>query len=986
MQKRIHCWLQAPLGDTIYDQCIKNRCVGTCEWLFKDDIYQKWENFTPTTNSDSRDRFLWLNGPPGIGKTFLAASIIHKLKAQGYVIYYFFREDKSGSPQSGKGEAITFLRHIAMQLVDIIQRYRSHKLPKSFWDIYDQTGRGSCLSDITRAVEVVKVLLNVLPRVHIVVDGLDECIDRYVDVNPLATPDNSRQKLPWILKALCTQYNGVIKWAFTSCIEPQLTTLFSKTLQAPTLTITQGHTGQDVMNFMMDFYEKLDLSREGDPDCFVLGILRCMSMINFLDAKLTMSVLSGQGVTCEEELMDALGAYNIGFNERYLRGLKVVAERPENERELARKILAFVSVAERPLTINELLEGLGATTATPFSSYSSARRPDRLKFEELLSPLLELDATRNVLNPTVRFIHRTAREFLSQSPEKMHDCPKVCESFFMTLPERHLLVGRACLNYICYQRGESTSEDTGDQGPAAMEEALANDERDYAFMKYSCIFWYRHIDNCPGTPELLNCIEEFLCSPQFITSLKVQSLYAPYLLARFTSLEHEERSGYQINNPDEVYTHADLIGLSASLESSYFADPLPGWLANFDERGAKLVHECQVLIQEFGLVLLRHKGGIANFHPRCLGKSHFAKHSCPPQQKWKAIALEGKKSRKGVQGDSASSPGMNRNQHMMTIINGMDSGIVARCLVVNHDELTVTGGDWSIPLNRERTGRRPKAKLLREFSLKYDSGSPTQSFHSPSGSWFNHLGCLSCASSEAETIFTAGPYSDLLCLSLKTNAVSELGCGAPMAVLSEICGDNSCHMQGWVFQDRRSSSSVDGNVIAVAHRWVRLGGGSQCRETARNRTKARPGQTKSRAGRMGRPMPSVHFDSTSDSDSSTSGSSDSDSEPDDSGYSSAGSASHYTSPIDNVCGFSSVAIISREPGQSEVMAKKRWCHYSTTKMPLRQSPPAVHPSGRYVIFPLDSSRTAIVDNVTGKVNELHSKMSAKLHSPLAISR
>lgn len=114
-----------------------------------------------------------------------------------------------------------------------------------------------------------------------------------------------------------------------------------------------------------------------------------------------------------------------------------------------RRALAFVAPAERQLTINELTDAL---TAKPgVTEYNCARRTDPDLLIRLCSPLLVLDRSTNSKNPTVNWTHRTAMEFLQQSPEKVKDLPKELESFFGNEKQKSVELGIACLTYLSYK-------------------------------------------------------------------------------------------------------------------------------------------------------------------------------------------------------------------------------------------------------------------------------------------------------------------------------------------------------------------------------------------------------------------------------------------------------------------------------------------------------------------------------------------------------
>ena len=86
-------------------------------------------------------------------------------------------------------------------------------VPESVQQLYQADAMSHCskLNDTRTAVKVIKGLVKQIPRVHIVIDGLDECR------NPV-------EMLP-ILRLLAeAKTYGIVKWLFTSRPERQIRT------------------------------------------------------------------------------------------------------------------------------------------------------------------------------------------------------------------------------------------------------------------------------------------------------------------------------------------------------------------------------------------------------------------------------------------------------------------------------------------------------------------------------------------------------------------------------------------------------------------------------------------------------------------------------------------------------------------------------------------------------------------------------------------
>ncbi|KIJ24000.1 hypothetical protein M422DRAFT_275321 [Sphaerobolus stellatus SS14] len=960
-KKKIDQWLQAPATDPTYDYCINHKHPGTCEWLFENSTYQAWEKATP---KNPNEMILWIYGPPGIGKTFLASSVIERFKGKKQeVLYYYFRDEKSGTPlQPGWGEALSMLRNLIRQLVDIIIYKRKHKLPTGFWDTYAQSG-GTFLSDIKSAINVVQLLLAVIPRINVIIDGLDECNDRNKSPDSHCPAWKSNKLLPAILAKLTeSKTHGIVKWCFTSCPESDLSSLF-KVLKAHTLEVNEEDIGKDVLNYILDVcHDDLDLDaldNEQDPDdtesgeqkdqsteeelggngnkekgtidleAFLIGLFRNVIGVSFLDARLTLELLKGKGgVTTRKEMMNSIISYKDGFNKGYLRGLRVLAGKPRKEKELARRIITFVVTAERPLTQNELLDALAVQPR--YAPYSSEDRPEEDKFKELLAPLLELDSTTSSSNPTVRFIHRTAREFIQQDCDEIKNLPEECKDFFPPMEQKHLELGEVCLAYL--MRSSFRYQTTAD-----IEKSLCKimDEKSNSFLKYASIFWHHHLSETSATEDLFQHIRQFMRSKNFLTCLWVQSKWAPYQLARYTT--EGTKTAFHIENPTTIF-------LPVPSSKLYYADPLPGWLSEYNDEGAKLVHGCQQLIKEYGLVLLRRRGGIRGCYPCSLGAINFL----PSENgyEWRALPLQDLQD----EYDSANSVKGPRRDIISVLTSSKQ--ITTRTITLKDVSPSpiLTIREWCISLSRKKARA---LKLKRQMALPFAvADSPRVHFIPES-----EPDIFALIENDA-TVLSVGSYrEDLVRVSFETDCIHPLGFGIP----EQIIADHPKKQDDFPVSFWRSHTT-NGTISVVAYHWYHsLFEGPNIP------------QDKGKTHIHTRGDFSSDSNSDSDSDSNSDYSDYSESEYDykprrnpkyDSGYSSGSATSGMTGELKKPPRYISMAIMQMD----------KHCqlyHFETVGGFLKQSPPVVHPTRPFVIIPLEGSKTVLISCLTGEKRELY---------------
>ncbi|KAK4919281.1 hypothetical protein LTR66_016809 [Elasticomyces elasticus] len=89
----VKAWVNGAPRDDYIDICLANRSPGTCEWLQQSSTFQKWSSPEFT---DDAPKFLWIHGPPGIGKTFISASIFTELEksASDTTVAFFWSSEK----------------------------------------------------------------------------------------------------------------------------------------------------------------------------------------------------------------------------------------------------------------------------------------------------------------------------------------------------------------------------------------------------------------------------------------------------------------------------------------------------------------------------------------------------------------------------------------------------------------------------------------------------------------------------------------------------------------------------------------------------------------------------------------------------------------------------------------------------------------------------------------------------------------------------
>lgn len=152
--------------------------------------------------------------------------------------------------------------------------------------------------------------------------------------------------------------------------------------------------------------------------------------------------------------------------------------------------------------------------------------------QRLFHPLIVLD--KDAQNPGLSFcrlFHSTVRDFLIKNPGVLNDSrgKDDGEGFLIT----ESVIAKACLTYL--QQGKYSrllhelSEDQEQWGTATGEN-IAN----HYFLTYSAKYWDKHLDDVEGTEMRQTEVEKFLKSPNFTTTIQLQSLFVESQFVPYT--------------------------------------------------------------------------------------------------------------------------------------------------------------------------------------------------------------------------------------------------------------------------------------------------------------------------------------------------------------------------------------------------------------------------------------------------------------------
>ncbi|WYZ35798.1 hypothetical protein EsH8_X_000445 [Colletotrichum jinshuiense] len=143
------------LHDDRLDQ-LRNRCVPDCgTWLFRDEKFCEWLD-----DSNKTAVWLWLQGIPGAGKTYLTAAAINYMKDQHRTLFVF-----ADHANQSKLSALSVVQSLIFQAAEDDKSLQSLLVESKERELRGNTGY---------AVDLLKMFLMTAGPVYVIIDGLDE--------------------------------------------------------------------------------------------------------------------------------------------------------------------------------------------------------------------------------------------------------------------------------------------------------------------------------------------------------------------------------------------------------------------------------------------------------------------------------------------------------------------------------------------------------------------------------------------------------------------------------------------------------------------------------------------------------------------------------------------------------------------------------------------------------------------------------------------
>nr|AAL37301.1 beta transducin-like protein HET-D2Y [Podospora anserina] len=432
--------------------------TGAYRWVFANPDFCLWRE-------RSESRLLWINGDPGKGKTMLLCGIINEL--QGAIVEdghcrnlaYFFCQ----ATDSRINNAIAVLRGLIYLL--------AHQQPRLISHVRKYTDAGKSLSDANAWFALSDILVGMLgdPNVKptcLVVDALDECV---ID-------------LPKLLDFIVCISSDRIKWLLTSRNETIIEKKLKSNNARTRLSLELKENAMEVSH-AVDVYidDKLSGLEALQDDALlkdqVRDILHNKANDTFLWVALVVQELSMDGVE-SWHVLQIVEEVPPGLDGMYKRMLDEI-ERNKRDSEFCWRILSVVTVAYRPLYLDEI----GGLSGLPEQIVRST--------ENIQKIVAKCGSFLTVRDNQIYLVHQSAKDYLSDQASPL--------LFPSGVAVTHHDISDRSLKLLS---GKLQRDRYGLCIPGfSIDHVRVPDPDPLATVRYSCVYWVDHLCNWQSSDD-----------------------------------------------------------------------------------------------------------------------------------------------------------------------------------------------------------------------------------------------------------------------------------------------------------------------------------------------------------------------------------------------------------------------------------------------------------------------------------------------------
>lgn len=472
---------------------VKGRVTeGTCNWILGTSEYTQWHQ----RNLESSN-ILWICGGPGSGKTTLSIVLSKHLEhtmntrgaehltEEGSVLYF----NCNGS-DIAKNSETAILRGLLFQAIrqrpwllghvqQIYENQRNDLSQSWSFDALWTALRSSILDESANGIPDPEVEDTTNRRnqvAYMLVDGLDECEPASIRrlISRFSRIDEDKELGERVKVIITSRERPDLRDAFTG------RHLQLNLAESPNAEVVRGDVQEHIVQQVGEISHSDSKHYSAELCTSVKDYLTQNSQGNFLWASMAITELRS---TSRIEAWEHLSRLPPTLDAMYE---WLVMQIPHKWRELATRVLLWVTLASRPLSIAELVVAVDETRLGLVNHESIRHCINRC------GQILRISA-----GDTVHLIHHSAREYLwgrlESSPSFFKDCVELNP---FSLTEGHRLIASICIENLAdasYPRTRDLHHQR--KGGKAMDTITFSTRTPTALSDYAKAFWTDHARN-----------------------------------------------------------------------------------------------------------------------------------------------------------------------------------------------------------------------------------------------------------------------------------------------------------------------------------------------------------------------------------------------------------------------------------------------------------------------------------------------------------
>ncbi|KFA72818.1 hypothetical protein S40288_09511, partial [Stachybotrys chartarum IBT 40288] len=473
------------------------------DWLVQSEEFSKWK-----TKSKS---FLWLNGIPGCGKTFLTSAVIQDLEQSDQVLLYFYFDFRDESKQSLDKMIRSLISQCSCKYPETREILDS--LLKSCNDGKSQPSFNSLCKTLAQ-------MMDKFEAVTIVIDALDECHKR--------NNHKSEDLLGWIQdvqnSSICTHllvtsrpeqdiHSTITEWASNEEIIPLQTARVEGDIREYVKARVREGKG------LSRWKERPDVQAEIESTL----IQKADGMFRWVACQLD----DLENCFDLPSLRRALHDLPQTLDETYSR---IIRNIPSGYLNHTKRILQFLTFSERPLTVEELVDAIAVdfTDRPRFKTENRMPVPDEIK--RLASGLVVegslMTERYNHFTRDVRLVSVKTMQLAHFSVEEWLLSDRVETTIAYELQEinARATIAMVCLGYITELEAFMKDYDEIIITPVWREININRFDRSHPLLRYARENWAVHARAVEGRADAVRVLarELFLSPKAFKASLPLQ--------------------------------------------------------------------------------------------------------------------------------------------------------------------------------------------------------------------------------------------------------------------------------------------------------------------------------------------------------------------------------------------------------------------------------------------------------------------------------